>query len=282
MEEITERNCIEILKHRFPNFLPYWVAYLNHWNMDEDSAKKEEVIIKILPFADYVINLIKNEQMLELKTVLKFVEYAICNADMPVKIAMTESFFDYLLSKDPKEIQFKAFCHYLGEKSMTYCRSWSKLNGIKTTDNWDESIVNNIKKDQQTLHEAVIEQNCVQILMSKFPKFVRYWESEIEEQGFASSIMAQMKPLIDYVIDLARNEEMDELKKVFEFVEFLVAHGDDAVQTAITTGFLEGLMHSDREKFKFKFICRFLGVETKSYCRAYDEFTGMRTKGLWD
>lgn len=58
-------------------------------------------------------------------------------------------------------------------------------------------------------------------------------------------------------------------------------HGDEDVQTAAATCFLENLMNRTPELIDPQRFVPLLGHESKEYCRAWDEFCGVRTEGLW-
>ena len=56
---------------------------------------------------------------------------------------------------------------------------------------------------------------------------------------------------------------------------------DAETSTAIATGFLEALLsESDLRTFDFREIAPMLGPECRSYCVAWDRFTGATTPGL--
>jgi hypothetical protein len=130
--------------------------------------------------------------------------------------------------------------------------------------------------------EKITGERCIELLKENFPKFSPYWENYIREWGPDEGLIIQLFPFGDYAIDMIKSNNEVEIKKIFEFVEFLLSNGDDDVQTAITTGFLEHLMHKDPHEIKFKTFCQYLGKESLEYCRAWDKFTGVRTEGLWD
>lgn len=72
-----------------------------------------------------------------------------------------------------------------------------------------------------------------------------------------------------------------EFKGVFDLVEVAITQGEESVQNAIATGFLESLQsESDAGRFDFRSVAHLLGQETVNYCRAWDSFTGCNTRGL--
>ncbi len=130
--------------------------------------------------------------------------------------------------------------------------------------------------------KKITEENCMETLVEQFSGFAGYWSSYIKEGGADDGLTIKLMSFARYIIDLAKNNETSELEKIFNFVEYLVCHGDESVQTAMTTGLLEGLLNISPERINFKVICPYLGKESKEYCRAWDEFCGLKTEGLWD
>jgi hypothetical protein len=119
-------------------------------------------------------------------------------------------------------------------------------------------------------------------MKEKFPEFPTYWENYIRRFGSDNGIHIQTIPFSDYTIDIIKSNNEVEIKKIFDFVEFLLCHGNDSVQTAMTTSYLEYLMSKDPDEIKFSKFVKFLGENAIGYCRAWDKFTGCRTEGLWE
>jgi len=73
------------------------------------------------------------------------------------------------------------------------------------------------------------------------------------------------------------------LMNICAVIEELMSRGDDAVQDAVATGMLEAMLaESSAGRFDMSTLTPFLGTHTKAYCRAWDEFTGIHTPGLYD
>jgi hypothetical protein len=115
-----------------------------------------------------------------------------------------------------------------------------------------------------------------------FPKFLAYWEAYIRDFGSEDGICVQMMPFGEYTIDVMKSADEAEMKKIFDFVEYLLIHGNESVQNAMTTGYLEYVMSQDPDEAKFSICVKFLGANSIAYCKAWDEFTGCRTEGLWE
>ena len=119
-------------------------------------------------------------------------------------------------------------------------------------------------------------------MKEKFLKFPVYWKDYIRDFGSDLRLHIQMLPFGEYAIDTIKSNDEVEIKKIFDFVEFLLCNGDESAQNAIATSFLEYLMSKDPDEIKFCKFAKFLGKNALGYCRAWDKFTGVRTEGLWD
>lgn len=63
----------------------------------------------------------------------------------------------------------------------------------------------------------------------------------------------------------------------------LLREGNQDVQDAAATCFLENILNYDSAgRLKASSFVHLLGTESKAYCKARDEFTGVKTPGLWD
>ncbi len=132
MEEISGGKCIELMKEKFPQYLPYWESYIR------DHGSDNGLSIQMMPFEEYTIDTIKSNDDLEVKKIFDFVEFLLCNGNESVQNAIATSFLEYLMSKDPDEIQFTSFTKYLGKNSIGYCRAWDKFTGVKTKGLWED------------------------------------------------------------------------------------------------------------------------------------------------
>ena len=71
-------------------------------------------------------------------------------------------------------------------------------------------------------------------------------------------------------------------QRVFQLIEDLILCGNHDVVEGIKTGFLEALLSdASAGQIEFREIAPLLGPRTTEFCRAWDEFTGIRTPGLW-
>ena len=74
------------------------------------------------------------------------------------------------------------------------------------------------------------------------------------------------------VVERFHSGDYEQSEALFLAVEQLLTTGDDAVQSVVATGFLEGLQHQSR--LQPKFWRPFLGPLALAHCVAMDKFHG--------
>lgn len=132
--------------------------------------------------------------------------------------------------------------------------------------------------------EKITAENFEDILKNKFPNFFPYWQSHFNYWGIfdEGGLSHKISPFSNYVLDVIKAHKEIEIKEIFDFVEYLLCEADESVQTAICTVFLEFLLSKDSAgEIKFMTFAKYLGKNSVEYCKAWDEFTGCKTKGLW-
>lgn len=73
------------------------------------------------------------------------------------------------------------------------------------------------------------------------------------------------------------------MEEIFLLIESFLKEGDRDLQDAAATCFLENLInYAAWGSLKPETFLCYLGIESKKYCKAWDEFTGTKTEGLWD
>ena len=131
--------------------------------------------------------------------------------------------------------------------------------------------------------KALTLNDCLQLLQKKFPKFIPIWNDEKPEP---SQIMecTVMRIFTGYVADLLTAQDRDQtlIKEIFSVAEYLIEEGDEDVQNSVCTCFLENLINITPEQIQPAAFVPFLGHKSRDYCKAWDEFTGVYTEGLWD
>lgn len=133
------------------------------------------------------------------------------------------------------------------------------------------------------------------LISEKFPEFEPIWKScKLEEELSNEEIcgiipvwgdtrLAEgMRKFSFYVIDLLtqKNQNPSLIKEIFNYMEYLLINGDEDVQTVVATCFLESILNVTPTKIDPKRFVDYLGIESRKHCRAWDEFTGVKTEGL--
>ena len=120
-------------------------------------------------------------------------------------------------------------------------------------------------------------------ILMEFPSFEERWKEHLnywgEEEAGLCNDMAEFSY---HVVDLIVSGDTENLAVIFKLIERLMSDGDEDVKDCVATCFLENLMNrvSD-DVFPAANFVHLLGPESRAYCKAWDEFTGVRTKGLW-
>lgn len=125
------------------------------------------------------------------------------------------------------------------------------------------------------------------MILAKFPEFansirwkehLKFWEGE--EPPFS----IEMSEFSSFIADSLNNNDSNiNFHEVFSFIENLIAQGEQEVKDAATTCFLENLLNYDSAgRIKASSFIHLLGPRSKEYCKTWDEFTDVKTPGLWD
>ena len=131
---INNKDVIDFLIKKFPRLKSYWLHYKEKSRNMYAEEEWEEVgaTIKITPFSEYTVDVIKKGNDEEIKNIFEIIEYLIIEGDINVQASMTTMVLEDLLELDPKEIQFKKFTHHMGKESIEYCKYWNEFCGRRT------------------------------------------------------------------------------------------------------------------------------------------------------
>jgi hypothetical protein len=132
----------------------------------------------------------------------------------------------------------------------------------------------------------VSEPEVLEVFLKSFPDFKIIWEKEIGEtwEGNSPGLSLDMAEFSHYIEDLilennSKNEST--IKKAFELAEKFMLEGKNRVQDAVATCFLENLINAVAwEAIPASSFVHLLGEESRKYCIAWDDFTGVKTEGL--
>lgn len=83
------------------------------------------------------------------------------------------------------------------------------------------------------------------------------------------------------VAERLRKGEHDGADRLFNLIERLLTEGSAEVRDAAATCFLENLTNRS-DSLDPRLYVPLMGPESRNYCRAWDDFTGVKTPGLYD
>jgi hypothetical protein len=128
------------------------------------------------------------------------------------------------------------------------------------------------------------EEECLDRIFKTFPNFIqsKEWKSHMEFWGEGiPSFFRTVSVFSDYAIAKI-NENSSEIPFLMHFAEDMVQNGNENVVIAFCTGFLENIINRTPHDIPPEHFVPFLGKESIDYCKAWDEFTEVKTPGLWD
>lgn len=94
------------------------------------------------------------------------------------------------------------------------------------------------------------------------------------------SIGNALAEVAEMALAFARAGDRSRLVSVFRIAEQGLVSGTETVKDAVATQFLEALQHASDDEVARIWV-PLLGEESRAYCRAWDEFSGVRTPSLW-
>ena len=90
--------------------------------------------------------------------------------------------------------------------------------------------------------------NSTEIILKAFPEFRKIWEKEIIEtwrgESNDSIVMTEFSRYIKEMIAKKDSTKMDTIKLAFKMAEKLMVEGNNTVQDAVATCFLENLINA--------------------------------------
>lgn len=124
--------------------------------------------------------------------------------------------------------------------------------------------------------------DCMRIVLRSVPEFYPAWKAHLEYwEGEEAGLSNDLSEFSHFVIENIKEMKDGRKKEIFSLVERLLEEGDREVKDAVATCFLENLLNaSSSERLSPEDFVGFLGGGAKSYCKSWDEFTGVKTPGL--
>ncbi|MFZ9595026.1 MAG: DUF7674 family protein [Bdellovibrionia bacterium] len=129
------------------------------------------------------------------------------------------------------------------------------------------------------------EKDCMEALLQVAPEFKARLEAHLLEWGSESNLHFQMAEFSYFIKEKFRQGDYSNAPQVFARIEFLLSghNASEKVKNAVCTCFLENLINAFSEELnQLKIWIPLLGPESREYCKAWDQFTGVKTPGLWD
>ncbi len=129
----------------------------------------------------------------------------------------------------------------------------------------------------------ISKEECMKIVLQEVPEFSERWQAHLDYwEGETAGLCIDLAEFSDYTVNLIQNSQSSNLRVIFDLAERLLVEGSSEVKDAIATCFLENLINvAGTDKLDASKFVNFLGPQSRAYCRAWDEFTGVRTPGLW-
>lgn len=132
-------------------------------------------------------------------------------------------------------------------------------------------------------------QNYQSCLMDLYPEFALIVQEEkqfYKDFNHDYTEHSFFRALTIFTKNLIKNKKSKDIKKLMEIAEILLEHGSVDVQNAVATCYIENLVNAasnDEGKIvKYETFVPYLGPKAKEYCRAWDEFTGCKTPGVYN
>ncbi len=254
---------------------PYLEALLN-----EDVNAFQDIINYLK--SSYILALEGNLSIFE-EVVLRFSEEERKYLKEHLPMVELKRFFVLKILTDLKQ---KAFSKELIKKWATFFREnlitgvekdedtkyvLAKLQDLNTNEGIDEMIALMSLPDESPI---ILE------VLKEIPEFSIDWEEYLKVGEY--SIGNTPGPTCDFgalghfTVKKLQEENQNTIliKRIFDLIEKFIVEGNDLVQTAATTGFLEAIDHSIPDCIQVSDFKSYLGRESLAYLREYDKFMG--------
>lgn len=91
-----------------------------------------------------------------------------------------------------------------------------------------------------------------------------------------------MSSICHCVADNVSKLNQQELKAIFDIIEDVLESDNESAKDLVCTSFLENLQNlASAGKFDFRTIAENLGKESIAFCKSWDDFTGVKTDGIY-
>lgn len=117
--------------------------------------------------------------------------------------------------------------------------------------------------------------NTIEKILQDFPDFEPLWIKHLEywDGDDSRTLGIDIAEFQCFISNKLKSKEKYNFQKVFDLVELLLIDGDDDVEYAIQFNFLENLLNrSSSGHFPIDSFFKYLGEESKAFCKANEEF----------
>ena len=128
----------------------------------------------------------------------------------------------------------------------------------------------------------ITSENCIEYLLHTFPGFQEEWNRHLAFwEGEKPGLCMDISAFATYVERVIQEDDSLQLHNIFEVVELCMCSDDEELKTAFTTCFLENLLNCfSSGKIDASVFVPLLGEKSRQYCRAWNDFTGVKTPGI--
>jgi hypothetical protein len=121
---------------------------------------------------------------------------------------------------------------------------------------------------------VITEMECVDIVLAQVPGFRAEWQDWIEEDGPSTGLCSDVSMFSRYAIRLMWSDGIEAAKEILELAEKMMQEGDELVQTASATCFVEHIVN-ELDRGLPVTVIGLLGRESRFYADAWQKFCGL-------
>lgn len=130
----------------------------------------------------------------------------------------------------------------------------------------------------------ITKETFIPYLIALDPDFAPRFEKYLERWNGERLSHLEMSEFSHFVSERLVNGSYSKAEAVFEGIEYLLQDGnsDETVSNAVCTCFLENLQNFIKPGgLSANSFVHLLAPRSRSYCKSWDAFTGVKTSGLW-
>jgi len=125
--------------------------------------------------------------------------------------------------------------------------------------------------------------DVARLITESYPAFSERWNEQSyhwPDKGESPSACAVLCEFSHLISEKLGAEDFESIPAVFSLIERMLGEGTQDVMDAAATCFLENIHNRVPTTIAPGSFVPFLGPLSRDYCRAWDKFCGVETKGL--